>query len=120
MICTCIFDRLPPKISNISALDNYYFALAINNSDFMTNLGSLLEFQVFRTQSRLHTDIFDLISPWPGVFGEPQTYNVWLTGINAFYVPEFNFFTIPLTISQKPFFNIEFPSAISYAISGIC
>jgi len=60
-----------------------------------------------------------IISPWPKtIFASSNYYEYWLTGINEFYLPNENWFAIPATITQIPFFHEEYPSAINYGGLG--
>ena len=89
-----IYVGLPPKITEYSALDTYYKSVSQSKDDFVGNLGALLDFAAATTQATMAGTLYDLISPWPSIFEDSGSYDSWLTGINAFYVPSGNYFTI--------------------------
>ena len=113
-----IYVGLPPKITESDELDNYYTDVSTSADDFVGNIDNLVDFVVYTTQATISDTIYDLISPWPSIFKDPSTYGSWLTGINAFYVPTGNYFTIPITISGKPYYDIDYPSAIKFGGLG--
>eukprot|EP01083_Nonionella_stella_P133096 404659_1 len=52
-----------------------------------------------------------------------ESYDSWLTGINAFYYPLQNWFTIPVSISQPPFLDsaLEYPSSVTFGgLGAVC
>ena len=63
--------------------------------------------------------INNMASPWPSDFNDKDDFDSWLTGINAFYWPTGNWFTIPVSITQQPFFDVNYPSALNFGGIGI-
>jgi endothelin-converting enzyme len=113
-----IYVGLPQKIRRAGELDKYYEDLILDTDEFVTALEVLKNFDAQTNQEIFAGTRYDVISPWPSVFWDPSSYDSWLTGINAFYYPPGNFFTIPETISQDPFFSLLHPSALNFGGLG--
>jgi len=115
-----IYVGYPPRISDYESLDFYYMNVTniTFENGFINNYAELLTFNAYVTRATFDGSIYDMITPWPSLFASSTTFGYWLTGINAFYVPTGNYFTIPVTITQNPFFGSGHPSALNFGGLG--
>jgi len=81
----------------------------------------MAQWEYITTNSSFWGHAYNLTSGWPNVFADPSSFDSWLTGINAFYYPVENWFTIPVTISQPPFLDGSegYPSSVQYGGLGV-
>ncbi len=142
-----IYLGTPPKFHESSNVDSYYEGVEIGekHSDFFENLQELLEFDVHLLRKTFDGTLQDLISPWPSClalhsisfcllsfsnikkkkktnkyldFGDPDFLTNWVTSVDAYYRRSDNSFSLPLSIIQKPFFSMDYPSALNFGALG--
>jgi len=116
-----VYIGIPPNMRNITILNEYYYNLTFNEGGtFTSNLGNLVEFDWKRRFNEYIGVMPDLFDTWPTFFRDESLYRFWLTGVNAFYMPSYNAFCIPNTISQKPFFTNkdDIPKVLNYGGIG--
>ncbi|KAI6234145.1 Phosphate-regulating neutral endopeptidase [Aphelenchoides fujianensis] len=99
----------PSKITDDTWLDQYYAALKIDtNSDYLSVIDACIKFLTYDQLEHLTlTDqtIRDDFGGCPSI-------------VNAWYQPEMNSITFPLGILQRPFFDVNYPTAINYGAFG--
>ncbi|KAI6243076.1 Phosphate-regulating neutral endopeptidase [Aphelenchoides fujianensis] len=100
----------PSKITDDEWLDTYYKALKIDtNSDYLSVIDACIQFLTYDQLEHLTlTDqtIRDDFGGCPSI-------------VNAWYQPEMNSITFPLGILQRPFFDVNYPTAINYGAFGV-
>jgi len=117
-----LYIGFPAKIAEGDSIDRYYRdAVQDASVSWMANLESMTQWDYVTQNATFWGNAFNLTSDWPDIFADESTFPYWLTGINAFYLPSENFFTIPATISQPPFLDgdSEYPSAVAYGGLGV-
>lgn len=115
-----IYVGFPPRIDDYNSLDIYYQNVTnvTMSNGYVNNYFEMLEFNAYVTHATFDGSIYNMVYSWPSFFASSSDFGSWLTGINAFYVPYENFFTIPVTITQHPFFDNGYPSAINFGGLG--
>jgi len=108
----------PNSIKNGSIVSQYYSTINFNSDNYLENLKNLLDFAALQQELLFNGRTLNMNGNWPQYFNEPSLFSNWLTGINAFYVALGNFFTIPVPISQAPYYSYEFPSSINFGGIG--
>ena len=118
---------VPPPLRNSTLMDIFYGSLQFNENDnFVNNYEILINFGNDYKLNLFYNNKYDFnfADPWPSRFNSPSLAPSWLTGISAFYSRSTigddrgNYFAIPALITQPPFFNENFPSAINYGGIG--
>jgi len=117
-----LYIGFPTMIGDGDNIDRYYRDAQQDDSvSWMANLESMTKWDYITQNATFWGNAYNLTADWPGIFADESTFPYWLTGINAFYLPSENFFTIPATISQPPFLDgdSEYPSAVAYGGLGV-
>jgi len=117
-----LYIGFPDRIGDGDNVDTYY-KQAVQSADahWMSNLEEMAQWQYITDNASFWGHGYNLTAGWPGIFEDPTSFGSWLTGINAFYYPVENFFTIPVTISQPPFLDGSegYPSSVQYGGLGV-
>lgn len=117
-----LYVGFPDRIGNGDNVDTYY-KRAVQSADahWMSNLEEMAQWEYITDNASFWGYGYNLTAGWPGIFEDSTSYGSWLTGINAFYYPVENFFTIPVTISQPPFLDGSdgYPSSVQYGGLGV-
>lgn len=117
-----LYIGFPQRIGEGEHVDTYYRnADQSAEASWMSNLEKMAQWDHITSNASFWGHGYNMTAGWPGVFEDPSSYGAWLTGINAFYYPVENFFTIPVTISQPPFLDggEGYPSSVSYGGLGV-
>jgi len=119
-----LYIGFPPQMTNEDNLDAYYaMAVASDDSTYAEHVLLMDEFAVDNNNRTFWGTQTDLIGTWPADLSDPSSFDAWLTGINAFYMPLGNWFIIPVTISQPPFLvsDTQYPSALTFGgLGSVC
>jgi len=110
----------PEPVRNGDTISEYYSSVKIVDGQYLENLDNLLNFDALQQQLLFAGTSINMTGNWPSDFSDPSQFPLWLTGINAFYSPQGNYFVIPVTITQTPFYSYQFPSSINFGgIGGV-
>lgn len=117
-----LYIGFPDRIKDGDNIDRYYQHVKQSaETTWMTNLQDMAEADYITQNESFWGNGYNLTAGWPNFFADPSSFDSWLTGINAFYYPTENFFTIPVTISQPPFLDgdDDYPSSVQYGGLGV-
>lgn len=117
----------PDSVFNASAVVEYYKDVPdMAANAWLNNINAMNDWYIEQNIHTFVNNVFPMLSDWPIIFSQKDAFQYWLTGVNAFYYPGpsvdgSNFFTIPTTITQKTFFDEDYPSAINFGgLGSLC
>eukprot|EP01083_Nonionella_stella_P098661 277519_1 len=115
-----IFIGFPPRLKNAEDLDKHYMLVSNMTEDWISNMITMALYSYQESNAVFWGLDYSLSDGWDDAFADPASFEAWLTGINAFYNPAGNWFTIPVTISQPPFLDASegYPSSLTYGSLG--
>eukprot|EP01083_Nonionella_stella_P046005 123216_1 len=117
-----LYIGYPPKLKHVDQVDMYYHDVQQSmHVPWVDNVEQLTQFKFKQLNDTFWGNSDGLTDGWPDAFSYPQVYDSWLTNINAFYWAEENWFTIPVSISQRPFLDsdAQYPSALMFGALGV-
>ena len=122
-----LFVGYPDSVFDADGITDYYKDIGDMDDDiWLNNVETMNDWQAQQTVQSFTNDVFKILDQWPIIFSQKDAFKYWLTGVNAFYYPGppvdgANFFTIPTTITQEPFLNIDYPSAVNFGgLGSVC
>eukprot|EP01084_Bolivina_argentea_P069598 126608_1 len=122
-----LFVGYPDSVFTIDGINIFYQDVeTMDTNSWLINVQKMNNWYADQTIKSFVNNAFPILDEWPIIFSQKDSYKYWLTGVNAFYYPGppvdgANFFTIPTTITQQPFFNLNFPSAVNFGgLGSVC
>jgi len=120
-----VYTGYPSPIFEADGISTYYQHVpAMDSVSWLANVETMKSWHVNETIKSFTNNVFaEILGEWPIIFSQKSAFRYWLTGTNAFYYPGpdvdgANFFVIPVTITQHPFFVADYPSAVNFGGLG--
>lgn len=119
-----LYVGYPDSVFTADGITAHYAEVGnLSTDSWLDNVKIMKDWNTQQTVDMFENSELPILDGWPVLFSNRDAFRYWLTGVNAFYYPGpsidgANYFTIPTTITQPPFFDLEWPSAINFGGLG--
>merc|ERR1719474_802185 len=115
-----LYVGYPDSVFTAEGITEHYEEVGVlSNDSWLDNVKAMNDWYTQQTVDTFTSTSLPILDGWPVLFSQKDAFAYWLTGVNAFYYPGpnidgANYFAIPTTITQRPFFDLEWPSAVNF------